>query len=168
MIVSPLDKLEYLLSLFESVLDDEFRVKGAIYRGALTSANDRDRERLMGDPIRYFEIIWLGPSESEEIEKTNQGKWLDVPDVFEVLGWYEWDDKEHLALKDTSDAKWMQVLRNPSGPAGVLTTLYETPNVKLQGKNCTLSVSRDADVDFEHVGSNVIVHTVSFTVTIIG
>lgn len=163
---------EVIEETLNDVLIDEgdpnlFRVVQRFQVKVLRSdANKVDRDLIMGNPIRYVRVAWMGNEDPVPQDSNAFGATVQPRHEFAVFIWFEYEDAD--TYQGSSQRVWDRLMEGVS-PTGLLPLLRE--NGGLEDDNGNLAYLYDpTDVIVPdapiHMGDEDFVHFAQFFITV--
>ncbi len=147
--VSMADKRQALLDLIQQLATAQgvpfaktrFRADDLL----LGASANLDRAAILGRPISYLRVSWVGAPDSipdSGAPTTNwQGQQTQVPHSFRVVIKLEYEHAE--AYEDSSQYRFDRLLEGTDNPEGLLPYFRRAPAIEIGGQVCELSRPQD-------------------------
>lgn len=168
------DKRAALAKLITETLDEHL-VDSTTFRGDVrfreavfsSHAERAEREAIMGKPVRYWRLAWLGDDPRLEADVFGDDTYDDVPHRFACQLWLAYSDARTYA--QSSDALWSALLEgtDPAMP-GLFVKLRETAVLSVGDYAPQLGAPEDAGVDDapRNLGDGMLCHYAQFFITV--
>jgi hypothetical protein len=153
-----IERRDNLIARIKGVIDDpDFNYADRLRRETFDSSTRHQRLRIMGDPVKYCEVLHAGTGDIEQEDSLGMNV-LDS-DIFRVNLWMEYRDHD-----DYQSSSQYDFDRIVYGDDGIIRTLDSEPGAVYPGFIWSIANVESLVVSLDEEGKEL-AHFLTFTIT---